>query len=138
MTRVGKAVRGISEQRCRQHMPRHGLCTAPVDHVCDACGKLVCMTHIRLARTDPDAPRGRRWVHDRLPPEICITCCVLEAARGTDRVEDIEDAAREEFYASDTAVGLLGPDERAWLEWRGISMGPDGRPILGSRRGSSR
>ncbi len=92
------------------------------------------MAHIRLARFDPDASRGRKWIRGALPPEICITCCVLELTWRRDRVEDIAESVRAEFYASDAAVGLLGPEERAWLETRGIRLGPDGRPVTEQRR----
>jgi hypothetical protein len=129
MARVGEEVRSASVQLCRQQMPRQGLCWAPVDHVCDACGKAVCASHIRLARFDPAAPRGRRWLHDETPPEICMTCCVLEVSRSRERIEEIEDPVRERFYMSEAAVGLLGADELAWLDARGYTLGPDGRPM---------
>jgi hypothetical protein len=118
---------------CRQQMPRQGLCWSGVDHVCDVCGKAVCTGHIRLARCDPEAPRGRRWLRREPPPEICITCCVLELSLGRHRVEEIDDATRQAFYGSEEAVGFLGPDEIAWLEARGFVLGPDGRPIPGPR-----
>jgi hypothetical protein len=129
MVRAGDDIRNAPMRMCRQHMPWEGPCRAPVDHICDVCGKEVCTAHVRLARFDPDAPLGRRWLHDAPPPEICITCCVLEASRARERVEDICEGARAAFYTSDEAVGLLGPDELAWLDRQGIRLGPDGRPV---------
>jgi hypothetical protein len=126
---VGDDIQRALVQLCRQQMPRQGLCPAPVDHVCDVCGKAVCAAHIRLARFDPEAPGGRRWLHSDPPPEICITCCVLEVSRGRERVEEIDEGARERFYMSEEAVGLLGADEIVWLESRGYMLGPDGRPM---------
>ncbi len=128
MVRAGEEVRNTPMRLCRQQMPRQGLCWGRVDHQCDACGKHVCTGHIRLARFDPEAPRGRRWLHREPPPEICITCCVLELSRSRERIEEIGDKAREAFYMSEEAVGLLGADELDWLKARGYVLGADGRP----------
>lgn len=110
---------------CRQQMPRGEPCSDASEKGCVACGKEVCVRHLRKARVDRAAPGGGARSSSETEeciPEICITCCVLEFVQGGERIEEIDDDARARFYASEAAAGLLGPDEIAWLEARGLAL----------------
>ncbi len=97
---------------CRQQVATKGWCHDHIDYRCDACGKPVCRAHIAFAQLDPSQDSGYRSPFGADVPEICDTCIRLERWWGKDRIEDVPDRARSDFYRSDEAVGYVGDYER--------------------------
>ena len=100
---------------CKQQVVTEGRCHDGVDYTCDACGKPVCRAHIAFARLDPSQDSGYRSPFRADVPEICDTCLRLEQWWSKDRIEDIPDKVRSDFYRSDEAMGHVGEYERQLL-----------------------